>query len=66
MQAERERALARADFRFWKDWHDGEIRQIEGNEKIIAIANKEIAEARANADKYALFAAQAARKLAEQ
>jgi hypothetical protein len=48
MQAERDRAEARSDFAFWKAAHDGQIKHIEGHEKVIATANKEITEARAN------------------
>ena len=66
LQAERELAEARADFRFWKGAYDGQIEHIEAHEKLIAVANKKIAGARANAEKYAPLAAEAARKLAKQ
>jgi hypothetical protein len=65
MQAERELAEARSDFAFWKAAYDGQIKHIEGHEKVIATANKEIAEARENAEKWALSVAEAARKLAK-
>jgi len=65
MQAERELAEARADFAFWKAAYDGQIEHIEGHEKVIATANKKIAEARANAEKWAPLVAEATRKLAK-
>jgi hypothetical protein len=63
MQDERDLAEARADFSFWKAAYDGQIKHIEGHEKVIARANKEIAEARENTEKWAPLMAEAARKL---
>ena len=64
MQTERKIAEARSDFAFWKAAYDGQIKHIEGYEKVVAKANKEIAEARENAEKWAPLVAEAARKLA--
>jgi hypothetical protein len=63
MQTERELAEARADFAFWKAAYDGQVKHIEGHEKVIARANKEIAEVRENTEKWAPLMAEAARKL---
>jgi hypothetical protein len=54
---------ARADFAFRKAAYDGQIKHIEGHEKVIAEANKEIAGARENAEKWAPLVAEATRKL---
>ena len=64
MQTERKIAEARSDFAFWKAAYDGQIKHIEGYEKVVAKANKEIAEARENAEKWAPLVAEAASKLA--
>jgi hypothetical protein len=57
MQAERDLAEARSDFRFWHDAHGADQKIIEANEQAVARLNEQNAELREQMHKNAMFAA---------
>jgi hypothetical protein len=65
MQAEREEAEAREDFRLWQSLHGQSLKIAESNEKLAATATANAAEARQNAHDEAIHAAKATERLAK-